>query len=159
MQGSAHNVKKERTTFGPQDVEALIARGREKGSLTFDELNEALLQADAFEGPNLRSAKAAELLGLDYAGKVTEIDEASMTFPTIREVDYTRDGGEFVRHVVVQVRGADGEVFVVDPDGGVKRPLDYDRFVSYRLFARRAPSAVRGASSSSSAASYEVGAP
>lgn len=34
--------KKEEKEFGSQDVEALIAKGRDKGSLTFDELNEAL---------------------------------------------------------------------------------------------------------------------
>jgi RNA polymerase primary sigma factor len=35
-------VKKTENEFGPADVEAIIARGRQKGSLTFDELNEAL---------------------------------------------------------------------------------------------------------------------
>ncbi|HEY3267738.1 MAG TPA: sigma-70 family RNA polymerase sigma factor [Armatimonadota bacterium] len=34
--------KKEEREFGPQDVEAIIARGRDKGNLTFDELNDAL---------------------------------------------------------------------------------------------------------------------
>ena len=35
-------VKKTEKEFGPRDLEAIIARGREKTSLTFDELNEAL---------------------------------------------------------------------------------------------------------------------
>src|SRR5690606_21139593 len=35
-------VNKTDKEFGPADVEAIVARGREQGSLTYDELNEAL---------------------------------------------------------------------------------------------------------------------
>jgi len=35
-------VKKEDKEFGPQDVESIISRGREKGSYTFEELNDLL---------------------------------------------------------------------------------------------------------------------
>jgi RNA polymerase primary sigma factor len=65
--------KKEEREFAPKDIEALITRGREKGSLTFDELNESLtgfvldpdeiediLQTLADEGiPVLRQAPSA----------------------------------------------------------------------------------------------------
>jgi hypothetical protein len=109
-----------------------------------DELNDVLLAADAFSGANLRSARAAEILGLDYAGKVTEIERIPTSFPAIREVDYARDGGDFVRHFVLQLPGEDGGFFLVDPYGGVRRPLDYYRFISYRTFARRPTTAARG---------------
>jgi len=114
-----------------------------------DELNQILLAAGAFDGPNLRSAQAATILGLDYAGRSFEIENIPNISPTIREVDYTRDGGEFVRHFVLQMTGGDGTTFVVDPYGGVKRPLDYYSFVSYRLFARRPLGARRGETASS----------
>lgn len=103
-----------------------------------DEVNDQLVAAGAFQGANLLSLAAAELLGLDYAGKVSEIDRVPSFFPTIREVDYTRDGGEFVRHFVLEVRSPDGRFYVVDPYGALRRPLDYYRFVSYRLFSKRA---------------------
>jgi hypothetical protein len=103
-----------------------------------DEVNHELLAAGAFRGANLVSAAAADLLGLDYAGKVSEIDAVPAIFPTIREVDYTRDGGEFVRHFVLQVRSRDGRFYLVDPYGAMRRPLDYYRFVSYRMFSKRA---------------------
>jgi RNA polymerase primary sigma factor len=38
----AGDLKKAEKEFGPQDVEALVARGRDKGTLTYDEVNEAL---------------------------------------------------------------------------------------------------------------------
>ena len=103
-----------------------------------DAVNDGLVAAGAFQGANLVSATAADFLGLDYAGKVTEIDAVPAVFPTIREVDYTRDGGEFVRHFVLQVRSRDGRFYLVDPYGAVRRPLDYYRFVSYRMFSKRA---------------------
>ena len=103
-----------------------------------DQVNDELIAAGAFRGANLLSATAADLLRLDYAGKVSEIDRIPSVFPTIREVDYTRDGGEFVRHFVLEVRSADGRFYLVDPYGAVRRPLDYYRFVSYRLFSKRA---------------------
>jgi hypothetical protein len=103
-----------------------------------DDLNEELIAAHVFsEGANLDSRKAAQTLGLVYSGKVEDVDRIPAIFPTIREVDYTRDGGDFVRHFVLQVRGEDGRFYLIDPYGGVKRPLGYYRFISYRLFSRR----------------------
>jgi len=102
-----------------------------------DELNDELLAAGVFNGANLDSRKAADLLGLAYTGKVTDVEHVPTIFPTIREVDYTRDGSEFVRHFVLQVRGEDGRFYLIDPYGGVKRPLGYYRFISYRLFSRQ----------------------
>lgn len=99
-----------------------------------DVLNDALRAGGAFTGPNIDGRKAAAFLGLVYLGKVTDIGQIPAFFPTIREVDYTRDGGEFVRHFVIQARDEDGRFYLVDPYGGVKRPLDYYRFISYRLF-------------------------
>jgi hypothetical protein len=113
-----------------------------------DVLNDELIAADAFRGANLDSTKAAAILGLEYAGKVSEIDWQPPVFPTIREVDYTRDGGKFVRHFVLQVRDADGGFCLVDPYGGVRRPLDYYRFVSYRLFSRAPASRTQAEESS-----------
>jgi hypothetical protein len=109
-----------------------------------DLVNDQLVAAGAFQGANLRSAVAADLLGLDYAGKVDEIDRIPAFFPTIREVDYTREGGDFVRHFVVQVQKPDGGFYLVDPYGAVRRPLDYYRFVSYRVFSKRATTVERG---------------
>lgn len=113
-----------------------------------DEVNDQLVAAGAFRGANLLSATAADLLGLDYAGKVSEIDRIPSVFPTIREVDYTRDGGEFVRHFVLHVRSADGRFYLVDPYGAVRRPLSYYRFVSYRLFSKRMTDVARGQAAS-----------
>nr|MBP7891460.1 hypothetical protein [Arenimonas sp.] len=53
---------------------------------------DVLLQMQLALRANLVSAAAADLLGLDYAGKVSEIEAVPAIFPTIREVDYTRDG-------------------------------------------------------------------
>jgi len=113
-----------------------------------DELNDQLIAAGAFKGANLLSARAAEVLGLDYAGKVDEIEQVPTVFPTIREVDYTRDGGEFERHFVLQLRDVDGSFYLVDPYGAVRRPLDYYRFISYRLFSKRPVAQARGEASS-----------
>lgn len=113
-----------------------------------DQVNDLLVAAGAFRGANLLSATAADLLGLDYAGKVSEIDRIPSVFPTIREVDYTRDGGEFVRHFILQVRSADGGFYLVDPCGAVRRPLDYYRFVSYRVFSKRATTVALGEAAS-----------
>jgi hypothetical protein len=109
-----------------------------------DELNDALLAGGAFHGANLDSTKAAAILGLDYLGKELDIERVPLVFPTLREVDYTRDGGEFVRHFVIQARGRDGGFYLVDPYGGVRRPLDYYRFVSYRLFSKQPAKTVSG---------------
>jgi len=116
-----------------------------------DEVNDGLVAAGAFHGANLVSVKAADFLGLDYAGKVTELDRVPVIFPTIREVDYTRDGGEFVRHFVLQVRSRDGRFYLVDPYGAVRRPLDYYRFVSYRMFSKRAATIAQDVAASSAA--------
>jgi hypothetical protein len=110
-----------------------------------------LVAAGAFQGANLLSPAAAELLGLDYTGKVSEIDRVPSVFPTIREVDYTRDGGEFVRHFVLHVRSPDGRFYLVDPYGAVRRPLDYYRFISYRLFSKRARAVARDEAASGAA--------
>jgi hypothetical protein len=110
-----------------------------------DEVNDELVAAGAFQGPNLVSAKAADFLGLDYAGKVSEIERIPSVLPTIREVDYTRDGGDFVRHFVLQVRSRDGRFYLVDPYGAMRRPLDYYRFVSYRLFSKQATTVAQDA--------------
>ena len=120
-----------------------------------DQVNDALIAAGAFNGANLVARRAAEFLGLDYTQKVTEIEQIPTVSPTIREVDYTRDGGAFVRHFVLQVRNADGGFYLVDPYGGVKRPLDYYRFVSYRPFARRQPAKVQAERSHGDRASVQ----
>jgi len=56
---------------------------------------------------------------------------------------------------VLQVRNADGGFYLVDPYGGVKRPLDYYRFVSYRPFARRQPAKVQAERSHGDRASVQ----
>ena len=106
-----------------------------------DEGNDQLVAAGAFHGANLLSPAAAEHLGLDYAGEVREIDRVPSFCPAIRDVDYTRDGGEFVRHFVL----------LVDPYGAVRRPLDYYRFVSYRRFSQRARVVARNEAASGAA--------
>jgi hypothetical protein len=105
-------------------------------SMRPDELNDVLLAAGAFTGPNLDPRKAAAGLGLDYQGKEPDVRRLPTIFPTLREVDYTRGGGAFVRHFVLQVQDEGGGFYLLDPYGGVKRPLEYYRFVSYRLFSR-----------------------
>jgi RNA polymerase primary sigma factor len=88
LQGSAHNVKKERKIFGPQDVEALIARGREKGSLTFDELNEALR---GYETPDPEEVEELlQTLADEGITVVRHADEATSKTAEDRPADESR---------------------------------------------------------------------
>lgn len=88
MQGSAHNVKKERKIFGPQDVEALVARGRDKGSLTFDELNEALR---GYETPDPEEVEELlQTLADEGITVVRHADEATSKTAEDRPVEESR---------------------------------------------------------------------
>jgi RNA polymerase primary sigma factor len=81
-------VKKERKIFGPQDVEALIARGREKGSLTFDELNEALR---GYETPDPEEVEELlQTLADEGITVVRHADEATSKTAEDRPADESR---------------------------------------------------------------------
>lgn len=101
-----------------------------------DVLNQKLKLAGAFDGANLRSAHAADVLGLAYFGFEEDLATVPPFSIFVREVNHDRGGTRFVRHFVVQAIGTDGRAYLLDPYGGKRRNVDYYPFASYRLFAR-----------------------
>lgn len=69
------------------------------------------------------SVKAAKALGVEYLGKETDINKAPSWHPTIKEVDFSIQGGK-QQHFVVRTQ-VDGVKVILDPYGGVQRKINY----------------------------------
>lgn len=98
-----------------------------------DEVNEILKKNGGFTGNLINSKQAAKALGLRYLGKETDINKMPNWDISIKEVNFNRTGTKFSQHFVIRLV-KDGKRIIVDPWGGVERPLNFYPFKSYRLF-------------------------
>lgn len=108
-----------------------------------DVVNEILKKAGAFSGSLIISDKAAKALGLqllkgnsNIPGKMTNINYMPDWSPSIKEVDYNSKTANKEQHFVLRII-EDGKRFIIDPLGGIKREINYYRFLSYRLFIKK----------------------
>ncbi len=96
-------------------------------SFTPEEINKRLLAGGAYFGANkdlIDDTTAAKILGIDFLGRETDINRAPDWSPTIKEVDFSPTAGK-QQHFVVRIIKADGTKKILDPWGGVERPINY----------------------------------
>lgn len=96
-----------------------------------------------YNGDLINSEKAAQVLGLHYNGIEYNIDKAPSWYPSIKQVDYSIAAGKQT-HFVIRTK-VNGVNVILDPLGGVQRPINYyekkvndpqwkSKYFSYRLF-------------------------
>jgi len=107
------------------------------------EVDKIFIDKGVYNGDLINSEKAAKALGLQYFGKESNIDNPPDWHPSIKEVDYSIAGGKNQHFVIRENIG--GRNVILDPIGGVQRPINYyekkvndlnwkSRYFSYRKF-------------------------
>jgi len=76
-----------------------------------------------YYGDMIDSVKAAKALNLDWYGREYDINKPPSWSPSIKEVDFSIKGGK-QQHFVIRDR-VNGKNVILDPYGGVQRPINY----------------------------------
>lgn len=87
------------------------------------EVDVIFIREGVYNGDMIDSVKAAKALGLLWLGREYDIKKAPDWFPTIKEVDFSIAGGK-QQHFIVREK-INGKKVILDPYGGVERPLNY----------------------------------
>lgn len=87
------------------------------------EVDAIFVAKGVYDGDMIISEKAAAALGMQYLGREYDINKAPTYFPTIKEVDFSIQGGKQQHFVVREMRN--GKKVILDPYGGVERPINY----------------------------------
>lgn len=87
------------------------------------EVDRIFMKKGVYIGDMIASDKAALALGMQWLGKETDIDNAPDWFPTIKEVDFSIADGKQQHFVVREL--VKGKKVILDPYGGVQRPINY----------------------------------
>lgn len=88
------------------------------------EVDQIFVKKGVYNGDMINSEKAAKALGLQYFGKETDINKAPDFFPSIKEVDFSIKFGK-QQHFVVRTKNSSGKNVILDPYGGVERPINF----------------------------------
>jgi lysozyme len=97
------------------------------------EVNELLKKGGAFMKDLIIDEVAAKVLGLDYLGKDTNINNEPQFSPTIKEVKFNG-----YQHFVLRLF-ENGQKSILDPWDGQRKRIDFFPFVSYRKFKIKLP--------------------
>ncbi|MBU2025171.1 MAG: polysaccharide lyase family 7 protein [Patescibacteria group bacterium] len=116
------------------------------------EIDKILVNGGAYFGTNgnlLDDTSIARILGWEYLGVERNVNKTpesiGITTPTIKEVDYSVAAGK-QQHFVTRILKPDGRKAILDPYGGVERPVNYyelkvgdkdwskHKYFSYRMF-------------------------
>lgn len=106
------------------------------------EVDKMFMDNGVYDGDMIISEKAAKVLGLHYYGKEYDINKPPAWSPSIKEVDFSIKNGKS-QHFVVREK-INGKNVILDPYGGVQRPINYyelkvndpewkSRYFNYRL--------------------------
>ena len=87
------------------------------------EVDKIFTKEGVYYGDMIDSVKAAKALGLKYLGKVTDINKPPNWSPSIKEVDFSIQGGK-QQHFVIRKNDKTGK-YILDPYGGVKRKINH----------------------------------
>ncbi|MEK7550086.1 MAG: hypothetical protein AAB519_03860 [Patescibacteria group bacterium] len=87
------------------------------------EVDGIFVREGVYEGDMINSERAARALGMQWLGKEKDISKPPKYFPTIKEVDFSIKGGK-QQHFVIRTK-IGGKNVILDPYGGVERPINY----------------------------------
>lgn len=87
------------------------------------EVDGIFVKNGVYDGDMIINHKAAEALGLQYFGYETDINKAPAWYPNVKRVDYSAAPGKQY-HFVVREK-INGKKVILDPIGGVERPINY----------------------------------
>lgn len=86
-------------------------------------VDQMFIDGGVYSGPLINSEKAAKVLGLQYFGKETNINNTPDWSPSIKEVDFSIAGGK-QQHFVIRINDESGK-YILDPYQGVKRAINF----------------------------------